>query len=230
VPQTIIMNCPWCGSKDQTFDIHWVVEAQVSPPGLHSPSSDARTLSIKCRSCIGLSVATVQFKPGHAGHANLRGEGDISKLMNQVIIQVPNSSGYVSEHWPSSVTECMLDAYEGRSPRARCQSYRSAVEFALREAKIADTPGKTLGGILSDAKKKFALSDPLIELCDQIKAFGNWGLHWAETDFAPQDAEAAQEITKSILSYLFDMPAKVELAKTRSEEAKKAHHKPVGES
>nr|WP_321490257.1 DUF4145 domain-containing protein [uncultured Hyphomonas sp.] len=152
--------------------------------------------------------------------------GDTTKYIDYVVFQIPEKIGYVSENWPEAVRESMLDAYEGRSPRAKCQSYRSAVEFGLREAGITAEAGQTLGAILSEAKKKFALSEPLIELCDQIKAFGNWGLHWAETDFAPEDAEAAQEITQSILSYLFEMPARVELAKKRSDEAKAAHHAP----
>ncbi|WP_394705885.1 DUF4145 domain-containing protein [uncultured Hyphomonas sp.] len=224
--QTITLDCPWCGSKKQTMDIFCVVDARLSPPGLYANTGEARTLSVKCRSCEGLSVATVDFTAGNSSRVAVGNSGDTTKYIDYVVFQIPEKIGYVSENWPEAVRESMLDAYEGRSPRAKCQSYRSAVEFGLREAGITAEAGQTLGAILSEAKKKFALSEPLIELCDQIKAFGNWGLHWAETDFAPEDAEAAQEITQSILSYLFEMPARVELAKKRSDEAKAAHHAP----
>ena len=82
----------------------------------------------------------------------------------------------------------------------------------------------TLGAILRSAEKTFALPPALIELCDQVKAFGNWGLHWAETEIEVEDAEAAQRIAEAIMNYLFELPALVQAAKLRIDKAKAAHH------
>jgi hypothetical protein len=80
-----------------------------------------------------------------------------------------------------------------------------------------------LGGLLLEARGRFAISDALIELCDQVKAFGNWGLHWAETDISNEDAVAAKTITKAILDYLFVLPSEVVKARARTDQAKVNH-------
>ena len=226
MPQTIIINCPWCKSKSQTMDIQCWVRATDCPPGLQYWDDDARALSLKCRACSGLSVATVQFLRGRSGSAGSDSSSDLTKLVEGVMTQVPQFDEGVSPHWPELVSDCMKDAHEARSPRAKCQSYRAAIEFAVRAAELEAKPGEPLGAILRTAKKNYAVSDALIELWDQIKAFGNWGLHWSEARFEDNDAEAAREISNSILSYLFDMPARVAEARARTEAAKEAHHSP----
>lgn len=221
---TITFDCPWCKTRNQTGLIGLTTEALDAPEGLFCPNPDARVLAIKCRACTGISAATVEFSPGTVGAVSVGQGGDVTRHVDQVYLQSPPFDEVASTNWPDVVRECMLDGFEGRSPRAQCQCYRAAIEAAVRAAGFPSEPGQSLGQILSLAKKKYAVSDALIELCDSIKAFGNWGLHWSEMAVDKEDAAAAREISVAVLSYLFDLPAKVDHARIRTEHAKDAHY------
>jgi hypothetical protein len=231
---TFTFKCGWCGSKDQTADI--VHNCEHSFRDHHHNIKVEYRLALLCRRCKKFSsveVSPAYPVPSHLEQYRLSGSGftdgifktkdDITGAFQSRYSQMPRISSEVSSEIPATVREALLDAEEGRSPRAKCQSYRTALEFALREANVANTPGKTLGGLLTEAQKNVAIPDALIELCDQVKAFGNWGLHWAEIDISDDDAAAAKTIAKAILDYLFVLPAEVIKAKARTDQARKAH-------
>lgn len=202
---------------------------RVAPEFMRSTASNAYYLGVVCRGCSGISCATIRALNTqnvsietvlYRGNSSV----DITANVSDLIAQGPKLQNDVSEHIPECVREAIWDAYDSVRPRARCASFRTAVEFALRETGINAPSGKTLGAILKDAEKSYALPPALIELCDQVKAFGTWGLHWSETAVEAEDADAAQEITEAIMNDLFELPALVQAAKVRTEEAKTAHH------
>ena len=200
-----------------------------APDYMRSNSISSYYLGIICRRCSGFSSATIYaMNTSHVSIASalshVNSSVDITANISKLIAQSPKLQTDISGHVPDSVRDALLDAYDSQRPRARCAHFRTTVEFALREAKITVVPGKTLGAILKEAERSFALPPALIELCDQVKAFGNWGLHWAEANVEDEDAEAAQKITEAIINYLFELPALVQAAKLRIDEAKSAHH------
>ena len=226
---SIALRCPWCKSKDQTMDIIGVLNGTEAPKYMHSTLGSAHYLSLKCRSCQAFSSATVAFNANQ--NVNIPGiirsssaSYDFTKYLSDVIAQCPKPDNAVSELVPVTVRDALFDAYDATRARARCTHFRSAVEFSVRNIGIEVSAGDTLGAILGKASKTYALPQPLIDLCDQVKAFGNWGLHWAELDIEEKDADAAQTITEAIVSYLFELPALVSAAADRTAEAKAAHH------
>lgn len=231
---TFTFKCGWCASKDQTADVVHHFKS-VTRDFRHNDVAEYR-LALQCRRCKQYSSVKLSAEyplPGRLERYKSHGVGvsdeifktadDITEGFRDRYTQMPRVSSEISPAIPKSVEEALLDADEGRSPRAKCQSYRTALEFALREARVANTPGKTLGGLLTEAKTNFAIPDALIELCDQVKAFGNWGLHWAETEISEDDATAAKTIAKAVHDYLFVLPAEVAKAKSRTDQAMTAH-------
>lgn len=236
---TITFECGWCRSKNQTADlIHTTFVNQQSFGREHK----LPYIVVICRRCDRASSLICGYQsplPAHlekyktsygsgVGIEIFKHNGDISFALD-FKSQNPSLRHSLSDAIPEIVRENCLDAEEARSPRAKCQSYRAAVEFALREANIANTPGKPLGGLLLEASKSFAISSSLIALCDQIKAFGNWGMHWSETEILKSDSDAAKSITYAILDYLFVLPAQVAEAKSRTDAAQMKHKNPNAE-
>ncbi len=227
---TFTLTCGWCKSKDQTADIvHGHVHSHRDHAGNDRESYRFVGLCRRCKRYSSITADLTYPLPSviqviMAGGKDIFAISlDITSAFKSDYRQTPAVSSQIPAEIPNSVKESLLDADQARSPRARCQSYRSAIEFALREAGISTKPGATLGALLSDAKANFAISDPLIELCDQVKAFGNWGMHWSESDITENDADAARDITIAIVDYLFAMPARVAKARSRTDEAKSAH-------
>ena len=202
----------------------------IAPDYMKHDNSFAHNLALHCRNCSGFSTATITFSRSDA--VNM-GSGssytDITKYVENVWYQSPKTDSDISDNVPQVVADVLRDAYEANRPRAKCSHFRTAVEFAIRNVGLKAKPSEPLGAILSRAKKDNAISPALIELCDQVKAFGNWGLHWSETDVDEEDALAAKQITEAILLYLFEMPAMVQAAKQRTDEAK-ANHKESDET
>lgn len=230
---SITFRCGRCQSKDQTADIlHCEKYRQKTP--YHEKQQPY--LVLLCRKCKRSSSVYCEFKgafplalerfkiKGSNSHFRMfEEEIDVTGALRGFRGQTPSATPDMAGSIPEAVREACLDASDARTPRAKCQSYRSAVEFALREAGIAKSSGSTLGGILREASKTSAISDPLIELCDQVKAFGNWGLHWSETEIESADAEVAKSITFAILDYLFVLPEQVAQAKARTDAAQQNH-------
>ena len=222
---TISMDCPWCKSSNQTLELIHVDQVIHAPKSMQVEGSWAKYVSLKCRSCRAYSSATIKL---HRNVDILSGSGsnsvaDYTYALGEVVHQSPLLNETVSKHIPTVVAEALYDAFEARRPRAKCTHFRSAIEFALREAGLATKAGQPLGAILKTAQKEFGLPEGLLSLCDQVKAFGNWGLHWSETDIDKEDAEAAQKITEAIMQFLFEMPALVAQAEARTKKAQEAH-------
>lgn len=193
MPNTVTTTCPWCGSRDQTADVLGSQKASNAPKFLNSMALNAYCLSLQCRGCRAFFVSTIVFQPNiNIAHTlNNSATSDLSSAIVQTAASSPSLDIEVSSAIPETVREALIDAYEARRPRAKCTHFRSSIEFALREAGLSAAPGDTLGAILTKAKKNFAMPDALITLCDQVKAFGNWGLHWAEMKIEEEDAVAA---------------------------------------
>jgi hypothetical protein len=207
------------------MEINAFMRAEEAPEPLFSDVKNSYCMSLKCRRCGAFSIASISFaENANVGQPlNNSSSTDLSAYKIDTIAQSPPLDTSVSDAIPHPVRDALIDAYEARRPRAKCTHFRSAIEFALREIDVVAEPGDTLGAILHKAKKSYALPEPLIDLCSQVKAFGNWGLHWSETEVEDDDALAAQKIAEAILLYLFELPALVGQAKIRTESAKQAH-------
>lgn len=207
------------------MEIHSFIKASEAPSFLAFDGPNSFCFALKCRNCTALSVSTVNFNAGtNIGHAlHNSSASDLSQHVLKVVASSPPLDTVISPAIPPSVRDALIDAYEAPRPRAKCMHFRSAIEFSLRSINVEAKSGDTLGAILAKARTNYALPEPLIELCNQVKAFGNWGIHWSETEIEMEDAEAAQKISEAIMLYLFELPALVEQAKERTDEAKDAH-------
>jgi hypothetical protein len=229
-------RCGWCQTKDQSAEIvHSHKEIIQDLYRNYHAVYHAVLMCKRCRLYSSLRLRLDQKIPEHLKtHAEenryqlnislFSYDGDITEAFDARYAQMPSASSDFNGEVPVTVREAWLDAGDARSPRAKCQSYRTAVEFALRESGLPAKAKQTLGDILKEAQKICALPDALITLCDQVKAFGNWGLHWLETEVTDEDAAAARTITKAILDYLFVLPSEVKKAQARTAEAQKNHH------
>lgn len=224
---TISIDCPWCKSRNQTMQLLDIQDPRYAPNGMKTSNAWSWYVSLKCRGCSGFSSATITM--GHPANISVGSSPviDYTSSLDTVVAQNPKLNSSISKHIPLVVKEALRDAFESRRPRAKCTHFRSAIEFALREAGLATKAGQPLGAILKAAQKQYGLPEGLVGLCDQVKAFGNWGLHWSETGIDTEDAEAAQRITEAILQYLFEMPALVAQAEARTKKAQEAHKNAV---
>ena len=224
MPKTIGLECSWCKLSNQTMDLIAFTQSKSSPDELHDLSTNAFTLCVKCRNCSGFVTVSIEFQYEVIHQlGDIKSNTDITRFVRYEIARSPKLKNAISSHIPTVVAESLKDAYEATRPRAKCAHFRSALEFAVRSIDLDVKPGEPLGVILKNAQKSFALPPALIELCDQVKAFGNWGLHWSETDILESDADAAKKITEAIIMILFELPALVEDARERTKIARDAH-------
>lgn len=94
--------------------------------------------------------------------------------------------------------------------------YRKAIERALKHLH-PDAKGM-LNARIRALEKENALPPSMITLLDSVKLLGNDSAH-DEDDPEREDVEAARDFAALLLTYLFELPARVERAKAKRDAA-----------
>lgn len=221
-------NCGWCGSKNQSFTTVYCQNTQYISSDITEENYAGRYMLVAiCRACgtanifIVLAPRIAEIRSDIQQTMNL----NINHMIQEFLVCYPKNEIELDESIPEIVAEQIQEAQRSEAPRTKCMLYRASMEFALREFGFSEKKGQPLGSIIRELSKKTLIPDALADMCDQVAAFGNWGLHWSETEITDADASAAKSITLAVLEYLFVLPAKVRFAKIRSDEARSAHNR-----
>lgn len=118
---------------------------------------------------------------------------------------------------PATVESAFNEA-EGSFAAARYSAaavmYRKAVERSVKH--IAPDGKGPLAARIRALEGKHALPHAMIELMEMVKFLGNDGAHDDE-DPTSEDVARGRDFTRLLLVYLWDLPAKVAIARARRE-------------
>lgn len=120
----------------------------------------------------------------------------------------PRSIDSLPDNVAATFREAELNFADGRFPSAG-QSYRKAIERALK--KLHPDGKGMLNARIRALEKENALPHSMIALLDSVKLLGNDSAH-EEEDPEKEDVEAARDFTALLLTYLFELPARVQWA------------------
>lgn len=160
--------------------------------------------------------------------------GGIEDLTDGIITEQmwpPLDKPYVSTLMPWDVRQCMLEAEQalnsGVAPRIARSAFRTVLDVATKEV-LVQNPGclgekaepKTLNNRIDMLAKAGLLTTDLKEWAHGVRGITNEDVHTVEP-VSKEEAQEIAEITRLILTYLFELPERVKLAKAAAE-AKKA--------
>lgn len=105
-------------------------------------------------------------------------------------------------------------AFDGEHWDNAALMYRKAVERSLRH--VDPSGSGTLAQRIRDLEARHALPPTLIAMMDRIRFLGNDAAHEDEDITAPEAADAREFVTL-LLTYLFELPARIERAEIARE-------------
>lgn|GEM_PF-2301179 len=112
------------------------------------------------------------------------------------------------------------DTFAARHVASAAMGYRRTLERAL---KVLHADGKgMLDKRIRTLEKSNALPASMIDLLDSVKFLGNDAAHELE-DPEPEDVETGRDFTHLFLTYVFELPARVEKARAARDQRKQAH-------
>ncbi|WP_165399195.1 DUF4145 domain-containing protein [Komagataeibacter xylinus] len=137
---------------------------------------------------------------------------------------------WVSELLPEKVRQCMLDAEQTLivdvAPRIARTAFRTVLDVATKEV-LARNPGclgnktpQNLSNRIDMLAKAGLLTTDLKDWAHGVRGITNEDVHTVEP-VSKEEAQEIAEITRLILTYLFELPERVKLTKAAAE-AKKA--------
>lgn len=119
------------------------------------------------------------------------------------------------EHLPPNVAGAFREGEEARALKhnlSAASSYRTALERALK-ALTPDEVRKPLFQRIEALAAANSIPDTMIDLMHEVRFLGN-EIHEDE-DPEPEDVQAGADFTALLLTYLFELPGRVEAAKAK---------------
>jgi hypothetical protein len=184
----------------------------------------------RCRGCRGSSLFEV-VPLGFRGTRNEMTSLVVSKqeyVLNEndgdavVLSQLPEPQApSIPEHLPENVVKALLDAelnfHEGRwNPAAIF--YGKAIERGVVPFINGDPP-RMLGPKIAALEKTGLLPAAMLDWVRLVKDDRNFAAHENDLDFeVREDVEPTREFAMALLTYLYTMPKRVELARAKAAE------------
>lgn len=134
-----------------------------------------------------------------------------------------------SELLPEDVHQCMLEAEQtligGVAPRIARGAFRTVLDVATNEVLrqnpgcLGDKTAKNLSSRIDMLAKAGLLTADLKDWAHGVRGITNEDVHTVEP-VSKEEAQEIAEITRLILTYLFELPERVKLAKAAAEDKK----------
>jgi hypothetical protein len=217
--------CPRCGrvsnfAKIGDLPVSFGGSVLQRPDGTSERDAVDRVSSLMCQGC-GQATAVIEEK--WVGDQPVRSGVSRGGMVT-----------YRGVHWwpapgagdlDAAIPEAIREAYaEGirtlgvRSPRAAAVMFRRTLEAVVDDkggpaAKAA--AGKNLASALSEMVKEGTLDPNLADWAKEIRIVGNVGAHFDPLgDVQQAEAESLAKLLRSMLEYLYEMPARVQRTRT----------------
>lgn len=213
--------CPRCGRAANFTCLGNMNVGWTDSKGIHGPTVVERVTALMCQGC---EQGTVVIEEKWLGPRTAREAQGIKDAHG--VGHAPTWRGF--HWWPTPGVTDLDEAIPGatRSTYAeaiRCLSvkaYRAGVVMLRRtlETVVHDKGSKearkalerNLAKALQVMAEGGSLDPTLAEWASEIKAVGNVGAHFDPTDdVSKEEAEDLQHLTRSLLEYLYEMPARI---------------------
>lgn len=142
----------------------------------------------------------------------------------------PMDKPHVSTLMPSDVRKCMFEAEQALIARDIARriargAFRTVLDVATKEVLrqnpgcLGDTMPKNLSNRIDMLAKAGLLTTDLKDWAHGVRGITNEDVHTVES-VSKEEAQEIAEITRLILTYLFELPERVKLAKAAAEDKK----------
>ena len=224
---TFIFDCPRCNIKKTTCDAHFT-QAITNPT---QQGNGRGTILATCRNCNGGLAIDVRGRTTPAGPNYLLMFG--GGWWTATAVYPGYDKVGVSELLPDDVKLVMTEAEEallGASPRIARGAFRTVLDVATKYVVSAnetlrcaweETRTKNLYNRIEFLAQRHILTPALQEWAHGVRGITNEDIHTVEP-VTPTEAQEIAEITRMILTYLFEMPERVRLAKEAAKAKKQA--------
>ena len=217
---TATADCPRCGTKKTGFSIN----------GVNQIDNYDAELVCKCNHCKLLTVFRIAVWSMQKFAEAYKNDGHLNDKINSFTpIRIPISTVVSSpDHIPEKIKSVFDEGalcFANDCYNAAGAMFRASIEQALKGSfseELNKSPQKlfTLFSKVEYLNQCGLLSETLVELADCIREDGNDAVHECNVD--ANTAEDMQEFSVLILSKLYTEPAKLQLAKERREQRRKA--------
>ena len=221
---TIVFDCPRCRTARSTFDVDY--------QGVIPRNSNSGTLLGRCRSCQHGVVFDLERNYGQTSGANPIIVFSGSPWRPTAVFPSPRKVE-VSDFIPEPVRFAMQEAEHTlavASARVARGQFRIVLDVAAKyvvdenPSCVADrtfTHPLKLNDRINILAKHHLLTPALRDWAHGVRGITNEDVHTAES-VTPAEAQEIAEITRMILTYLFEMPERVRLAKEAAEAKKQS--------
>ncbi|MCJ8352721.1 DUF4145 domain-containing protein [Novacetimonas hansenii] len=228
-------DCPCCNAKYVTFGNVMVGEIlnqkdieQMKGKGIRNVSRESQAVATcKNPDCLKMVVFNIFqcTEPHESGPLHFSGSSwHIWKTAPA------SKKAQASKLLPTDVRQCMLDAEQTLiadvAPRIARSTFRTALDVATNEV-LRQNPGclgekipKNLSSRIDMLAKAGLLTTDLKDWAHGVRGITNEDVHTVEP-VRKEEAQEIADITRLILTYLFELPERVKLAKAAAD-AKKA--------
>jgi hypothetical protein len=210
---SFLYNCPYCKGINCSFIFKQEVRSTKEPFTWHLLVECAVCKDIGAAELFDLEAAQKTANPGDTPMT----VGEFSVISDRYAIvkflPVPIEIE-ISEHLPEKVAKPLREAevaYQNAIYSAAGACYRKAMERAIKEIN-PDATGM-LNARIRQLEKMGLLPPSMIDLLDRVRLFGNDAMHEDDIDPTEIDCTSAREFAKLFLTFTFEMPAKISLAK-----------------
>jgi len=122
---------------------------------------------------------------------------------------------------PKAIRDCFeegLHCLAARAPRGAAVMFRRSIEAVIRDKGSAATIKKlddvTLAAALREMADEKSLDPTLADWAKELRLGGNAGGHFDPMDdVTPEEAEELSKLLRAVLTYLYEMPAKLKRAR-----------------
>lgn len=205
------LDCPHCGTK----------RTAMSGRGGAQAGAGLYAMLLTCNTCRMGVMVHIRARPGLKIDTSLHSSTFSAEQFDaryEIMLVAPRPpQPRTVDSLPDNVAATFREAELNFSDKRFASAgvgYRKAIERALKH--LHPEAKGMLNARIRALETENALPPSMIALLDSVKLLGNDSVH-EEVDPGREDVEAARDFTALLLTYLFELPARVERAKARKD-------------
>lgn len=205
----LVMDCPHCPATNAAFN--------VIGSGMFRPGSLSNWIVfLQCPACFMPVVANLALKAGIGNFQVITGQIDDPGFCASIEVFPAAPPTDVPENIPDNVARIFKQAAESKKAGhldAACGMYRKAMELALKNFS-PDIEAWKIEKRIDKMAAENRITPELQSWAHELRLDGNDALHGDESA-SGEMTEQMHGLCKSLLLYLYTLPAQVERAKAR---------------
>jgi hypothetical protein len=232
----VFTDCPFCLTRSTYFAVtnFRFVDGKWRA---NKPAGATHEAVGRCGTCDS-SIALFFFANRYGASANDLSLGGSAGNLNDIyfvangynltyLSSIPSApTAEAPEYAPDNITRAFIDADKARLAgafSAAAGGYRKAVDRAVTPFVDQELKSKMLGPKLGNLEGKALLSTVMLDWIRVLKDDGNFALHDDDRDYdTAAEVEPARLFAWGLISYLYTIPKRVEIARQKAEDREAA--------